>query len=137
MPIDFDLSRLTEGERLWLWRVSQPEPAGGWPRRVMSQETAAARFGIRYGAYVALEKDRGHAEVDVDPPTPTVGQLCQLARRRSGEGPQIVARDMGVTRVTIWTWETIGSPRLVAYWHGRGFAFPGDDFALQDAREAV
>lgn len=73
---------------------------------------------------------------------PTPGLLCQLARRRSGINTTDILRDLGVSRISLWAWETSGAPKLVSYWRGRGFVFPKiDDYdkenALQDEEEVV
>ena len=58
--IDYDLSRLTPGERLWLWRRRQESPLGrrtGRGGRWMSANEAAAKMRVHVNDYSAMEND--------------------------------------------------------------------------------
>jgi hypothetical protein len=60
------------------------------------------------------------------PPSPvatTIGDLCALARRRSGLELRGVARIMGVSHVTVLKREENSDPRLAVAWRGRGWRF--------------
>jgi DNA-binding XRE family transcriptional regulator len=99
----------------------------------MSQEEAASRLGLSVSAYAALELGYATAlradEVmsligPLGPLNPTVGELCVLARRRSGENVHQVTEAIGYSRVSYFRFERDGDPRVVSFWEDRGFRFP-------------
>lgn len=117
--VDFDLGRLTAGERLWLARKA----AG------LTQVKAAKRAGVGENAYAGAEKDLNAAVRGPVPGIPavrrpTMAQMLALARRRSGLGLRGLAKAGSVTKVTVLAWERAGRPELVRFWEKRGFTFP-------------
>lgn len=122
MPKDrnLNLKKLTAGESLWLWRTRQ-----GW-----SQKAAARYLRLSRIPLVQMELDRrdllpmsvlgtamsGSTHI-------SVGEMCRLARRRSGVDLRRVAKRAGVSHMTVLKWERTCNPRLRTYWRGRGFTF--------------
>ncbi len=47
---------------------------------------------------------------------PTMGDLCQIARVRSGRNLRPLADDVGVSHVTVLAWERRSDRRLVEFW---------------------
>lgn len=132
----YDLSSLTDAERLFLWRHRQLNLSGrmfGRAGPAMGQDEAAREIGLSHGAYRAIETGRG---IDVSPAEvartaesiedlePTLGELCRIARRRSGELLVDVYDAVGYSRPYYLRLERAGDPRVVAHWEGRGFRFP-------------
>src|ERR1700675_1966744 len=94
--INPDLTQRTLGEELWLWRRrSQPldRRVFGKIGAAMSQREAAEVLGIAERTIDDLEHGRSvdsgvaaSLEVALWAVAPTLGELCRLARRRSGLG---------------------------------------------------
>jgi len=137
--VNFDLRLLTAAERLWLWRHRQLAVNGrllGRSGPAMSQAEAAEALGLSPTAYRNLElsgsvalsaedADRlGEALGPLKPP-PSVAELVQLARRRSGLGLTEAVEAAGVSRMHFRTLEKAGDESLVDFWERRGFfGFP-------------
>ena len=105
-------SELTAGERLWLFRR----------RMGKTLQRQAEAYGVSQWRYTEWEHDRPTGEpqpwVRVDPLN--VGEQCALARRRSGWPLRRVARESGLSHVTVLKWEreeaeTVGNP-LWEWW---------------------
>jgi DNA-binding XRE family transcriptional regulator len=134
---EYDLTRVTEGERLLLWRYRQRRKAEGTMGRngnAPGQAEAAAALGVSPGAYVNLESDRdavlsaGEAariSAAIATVRPTVAELCLLARRRSGRPLAELEDEVGISRPTWHARERCGD--LVSYWEESGFKFPALD----------
>lgn len=132
-----DLNRRTPGEELWLWRRRQlsasPRRTTGRPGSGMSQAEAAAHLGVPVTKYHDAETDKAPerevrlllalagAETGSEP---SRGELCALARRRSGMTLLVAAQSVDVSRVTYLELERSGAPDVVDLW-GRvsGFIF--------------
>lgn len=121
MTYDFDLTRRTPGEELFLWRRQQG----------LNQVAAAKRLRVNLGDFKNVElgktfvassdRIRGHDKV-----TPTTGDLCRLARRRSSLELRDAAAAVGISHRWILHWERAGDARLVDWWKGRGYIFEKD-----------
>ncbi len=144
-PCRYDLSRLTAAERLFLWRHRQKTTCGrllGRNGSSMNQVEAAKKLGISAKLYNNLENGaqfhltgtleevpkeyRTVLEVfeglrDI---TFTAGELCFLARRRSGALLTTLERAFGVSRPHYHALERAGAPDMVRFWEERGFRFP-------------
>jgi transcriptional regulator with XRE-family HTH domain len=110
-----DLTDQTFGEQLWLWRR----------REGFKQTTAAARLGMGRTTYWKHETDQVEFELPRwwrDPPQ-TVGELCALARRRTGWSLRKTAAKVGVSHVILLRREACGHLDLRAFWEARGFQF--------------
>jgi len=130
-----DLGALTAAERLFLWRHRQKTTSGrllGQCGARMSQTEAAAALGIELAAYRNLEL--GHTTAmtldgaetllaQLGPLRPTIGELCFIARRRSGVTLIELERELGVSRPTLHAMERAGDPRVVATWEAWGYIF--------------
>lgn len=100
----------------------------------MSQEEAAAYFGISYQRYHDAEAAR-LPERDVrallamvrdggaDAPPVTWAERCAVARRRMGWTLDRAASVLGVSRVTYLERERTGDVGVVAMWAAQGFLF--------------
>jgi DNA-binding XRE family transcriptional regulator len=139
----YDLGTLTDAEILWLWRHRQLATNGRLMGRsgpvmpmgrygaAMSQSEAAGALGISEEEYVKLEHGRtGNVSAAVvalaqplEPITPTIAELCQIARRRSGELLVDVYESANLSRPTYLRAERLGDPRIVSFWEDRGFSF--------------
>jgi len=111
-----DLTDQTFGEQLWLWRR----------REGIKQVHAAARFGLGRTSYWLRETD----QIEFELPRwwrygvePSVGDLCALARRRTGLSLRRTAARMGISHVILLRREAASHPDLRAFWEGRGFRF--------------
>jgi hypothetical protein len=138
-----DLSKLTPGERLWLWRLSERTKARS--RRGVSvnsvrmdvcaaprnQLEAAVQLGLDSSVYWAAEKDLSNPGVTlgalskvVEPPYTLVSAL-KVARRRSRLSVGVVAVGSGVgSKPTFYKLEAAGDMRVVEFWRSQGFKFP-------------
>jgi hypothetical protein len=177
--MNLDLTRRTAGEELWLWRRSDLVETRPLGRRVfgkigatLSQREAAEVLGIAERTIDDLERERpvmldeaAALELALCRVEPTAGELCRLARRRSGMTLDAVASSVhysrtftqrvrgggcwqraidlrGVSRVTLLRLEREGDPQLVAHWRARGYRFgaaegaPGGATAAE-ARAAI
>jgi len=133
-PDRYDLGRLSYAERLWLWRHRHPGAhATGKRKHALTQREAAARFGLRIAAYLQLENgERTRLNADeiarLQPAlvelAPTTGELCFLARRRSGRTLNELEVALLVSRPTLLGLERAGDPRVVWFWREVGFRFP-------------
>lgn len=135
MPTD-DLSELTPAEALWLWRHRQRAADGrvlGRSGSAMSQDEAARALGITVKTYRTLELGGSASLSAVDvramsaalgPLRPTVGELCVIARRRSGMSLSAVVELSGVSRPWYLRLERNGDPSVVEMWESKGFKFP-------------
>lgn len=135
---DYDLTRVTDAERLLLWRFRQ------WSERrkrtgdtrgrngsALCQTEAAQVLGIPLKAYSNLEQGEratlsaaqtGAVAAAVATVRPTLAELCFLARRRSGLSIRQVEEEAGVSRVTFHARERASETQ--AFWEERGFKFP-------------
>lgn len=141
--VDRDLSKLTQAELLWLWRRRQlskhskrkPTRQSTVRRmgRMMTREEASEALGVSENAYARLEV--GDALLSSDEKSRVrgalaamagvvVGELCAVARRRSGGGLRAAEEALGVSRPKMQEMERCGDPRLVRYWESKGFGFP-------------
>lgn len=141
-----NLSKLTPGERLWLWRrtaASQVESRRGVsvhgegralnskrsiPR---SQLEAAVFLGLEASTYWAAEHDllpqNKMLEMlgKIEEPSRTLADYLRVARRRSVLSLSQVAVGAGVgSRPTFYKLEAAGDQRIVRFWCGEGFKFP-------------
>lgn len=115
-----DLTRPTLGEQLWLWRK----------RRGLSQRAAIRRVSsITRRAWQLYEAGRETASLptklflEVNVIAPTTTEALRLARRRSGTSIGLLMTRLGVSKVTLLTWERDADWRLVNYWRDRGYKF--------------
>lgn len=111
--IDLDLRRLTPAERLWLWR----RLAG------LTQAAAAGRLRVPLRSYQRAEAGNTGCIAPPRAPRPSPGDLCALARRRSGLSLREAARRLGVSHVTLLAREGRGDQQLVLAWESLGFRF--------------
>lgn len=136
--VDKNLTRLTVGERLWLWRINERSAVRSATGKGnnggrLTQIEAAERLGVDPTDYTAAEhgaetKCGEHAVLvalqGVEEPELTTALQLRLARRRVPEGLGAVVLDAGmVSRPTFLKLEAAGDKRLVAYWRARGFRF--------------
>lgn len=140
-----DLSRLTPGERLWLWRksessksksrrgVSVNSPAESSSSVPRNQLEAASSLGLDTAAYWAAENDRLDPEKveeilrSVEEPPYTLVAALRVARRRSHLSLTQVANAAGVgSKPTFYKLEGAGDSRVTEFWKSQGFMFPKD-----------
>jgi transcriptional regulator with XRE-family HTH domain len=115
----FDIWDLTPGEVLRIARH----------RAGLTQREAASRAGVGKTAWWEAEKGFAPAltprEARLrDVRRPSLPELLDLARRRSGLGLEGVAGLLGTSRVTLLALERAGDEGLRAFWEKRGFRFP-------------
>lgn len=139
---NYDLTDRTTAEDIWLWRhrqESQWGPARGRRGGSMAQAEAAELIGISAIQYIKLENGETTL-MSLDDITslrnwpllrdplggvlPSPGELCFLARRRSGRPVGSVAADLHVSTQTYGKLESAGDPRVRAYWMRQGYRFP-------------
>jgi transcriptional regulator with XRE-family HTH domain len=130
-PAIYHLGQLSTAERLFLWRHRFDGRSRG--NLGLTQVEAAAKLGINANRYIQLEKGK-RAALSVDDTTalhravgvftPTMSELCLLARRRSGLMLSDIVLEFDGSRALFNSLEREGSPRLVAFWENRGFRFP-------------
>lgn len=114
MSNDKDLSRLGQGERLWVWRKQEG----------LTGHEAAARLGVGRGLF--WEAEAGRRELPVAYPSigrPGLPLLLRLARKRSGIGLVELAYRLSTTHPTLLLREREGDHGLRAWWEGRGWTF--------------
>lgn len=125
--IDRDLSRLTPGEILYLWRKRKPSRSGrvfGRNGSSFSMAEAATELGVSPGEYSRGELDEAPlAGITLPTIEPTLPELCLIARRRSGLTLTDVERLLHVSRPILHRMEREGNSRVVQLWTARGFAF--------------
>jgi len=129
-----NLSDITDGELLWLWRHRQRYRLRGYSR--MSREFRrgsafsidAMAFELRIGRkrYLDMENDRVPVNglVQLRSKDVELGELCHLARRRSGLTVIEICDDLAVSAPKFYELEAAGDPVIVGYWHDLGFRFP-------------
>lgn len=113
---NYDLTRWTTGEALWIQRRLLGE----------TQEIAAMRCGM-------CEKQYWKAENDLLPLIKIGGRrarrygdgdLCALARRRDGRSLRELATVLEAgSKVTLLAWEAASDERLVRAWAAQGYRF--------------
>jgi transcriptional regulator with XRE-family HTH domain len=135
-PGRYDLTALTAAERLFVWRHRQKTRSGrllGRAGSAMSQAEAAAELGVSRGLYGKLENGLRSSlsaeEVEslataLEPLNPTLGELCFLARRRSGELLTALEKEVGVSRPQFHELERAGAAVILRLWMFRGYRFP-------------
>lgn len=144
-PNRFNLGLLSPGEKLFIWRHRQLAASGrtiGRNGAAMNQSEAAASLGLTTALYAKLEigqkiKLSGDVEDLLDVAgelgqklrpavelKPTRGELCFLARRRSGTLLMTLERALGVSRPRYLELERAGNDAIVEYWSNRGYRFP-------------
>lgn len=136
MKMNPDLGQLSAAERLFLWRHRQPCAKGsaiGRSGGSMTQAEAARLLNVSQVTYSKLENDlRTLMSVnDIEPflcainhLNPTVGELCFIARRRSGNLLSTIEQEVQCSRPHYLAAERSGDRLAVSYWQGRGFRFP-------------
>jgi hypothetical protein len=133
--INYDLGKITPGERLWLWRRRQESPLGrrtGRGGRWMSANEAAAKLRVHVNEYDSMEKDEvvftqlaQERGIDIYGFQMTVGDLCLIARRRSGIPiAQLQMEVGGISRPTFNKLERAGDPSIISLWEEHGYIFP-------------
>ncbi len=134
-PGRYDLGVITAAEKLFIWRHRMKATNGrllGRNGSAMSQVEAAAHLGIEYKRYNNLENGfrtgLSAEEVErltaaLEPLNLTVGELCFLARRRSGMPLTAIEKALGVSRPQFHELER-GSMDIVQFWEDQGFFFP-------------
>ena len=104
----------------------------------MNQAEAAAHLGINPGRYNNLENglrtglsaeeaERLAAPLNLDP---VPGELCFIARRRSGLLLSTIERELGVSRPRFHELERAGAAMVLRHWATRGFLFPSEVYSL-------
>lgn len=114
-----DLGVLTPGELLRIARH----------RAGLTQREAARRAGVGKTAWWEAEKGLAPApslRLAGIPAVrrPTLAELLDLARRRSGLGLWAAAEAIGTSHMTLLERERAGSEILKEFWRRRGFEFP-------------
>lgn len=127
-----DMSAVTYSENLRLWRLRQrsEEPADGRGRGyILSQREAAEKLGVppqvyrraETGASFVHELDHVMSKLKDVTVDLTRGELCWLARRRSGKHLDAVAKEMSITKPTYLKLEASADKRVLSYWKGQGY----------------
>lgn len=132
--MELDLNKITEAERIWLWRRRHPSPNGRTKGRGgarMSMSEAAALLSLEPEIYADSEAGQDTDEVlmairdaggSFEQMTPS--EACALARRRSGEDVETLCRALGgISKPTFFVRENEAHPELVRLWAMRGFSF--------------
>lgn len=134
--VDYDLRSLTAPERLVLWRYRQRATNGrlfGRSGSSMSQNEAAAALNIPPKVYGRLEQGLATALTANDitamlaalgPLDPMMGELCFIARRRSGLTLPLLAEQLSISRPWVLSLEREADDRIIKYWEGAGYVFP-------------
>lgn len=129
-PEHYDLSHLTPGERLRLWRRRRVGERG--QLRGLSRAAAAERLGLDELALDRLERGRAAPGALAQHPAiasisaATMGELCYIARLRSRTRLDDACREYGVTRPTYHEHERLSAATLMRFWEERGFRFPAE-----------
>jgi hypothetical protein len=63
---------------------------------------------------------------------PEVGELCFIARRRSGLTLNDIEQALGVSRPTVHDWERHADERIIEFWQDKGFRFPDETLGLDE-----
>jgi transcriptional regulator with XRE-family HTH domain len=137
---NYNLRDLDVSENLWLWRHRQRSdvgPARGRPRNgAMNQTEAAKCIGLSTQQYSKLENGEAamldanklaqlcHKHSSFAVTNPSVGELCFLARRRSGLSIREVSRQLKMSNVSYNKHEAAGDPRVRDFWMQQGYQFP-------------
>ena len=134
---DPDLTQLTQGEKLVLWRRRQPSVSGattGNGAGCLNQRDAAARLGVLQSVYWKAERDRAEQRImlallERTKPhrPPTIGELCLIARRRSGMFLSTIEAALGISRPILMRMEAQADKRLMTFWRQHGFQFTEAD----------
>jgi hypothetical protein len=135
--IEFDLSKLTMSEEIWIWRKRQISPTGRRTSRcgsALSQREAAEVLKVPQYYYQEIETGRRPEREILSVRIKCFDggelgelsgyELCLLARRRVGINLRALAICFHVSHSTILKWECSGAAKLVEFWIGRGFSFP-------------
>jgi len=102
----------------------------------ISQVEAARRLDLDPYVYNRMEnggrtmmsaEDASRLAVLLEKVTPTVGDMCFLARRRSGARLAKVCEDLVVSRPKFYDMERRGAEAVVRYWEARGFRFAAEE----------
>lgn len=131
-----DLTRLTPGERLLLWRLRQPAEnlvgRQGRNGRWLSVNAAAEQLTVSVAewaeAELGLNDERAEALLDElyereGAHEYTTAERCYVARQRSAERVQALCAELGVSKPWFYVMERSGNERLVRFWQERGFTF--------------
>lgn len=127
---------MSAAEKLFVWRHRTKSISGrllgcNGPR--MSQAEAAAALGVSRVIYGKLESglrtalsadDVERLAAALEPLLPTLGELCHLARRRSGKLLITIEHALGVSRPRFHELERAGDTSIVQFWENCGFRFP-------------
>jgi hypothetical protein len=54
----------------------------------------------------------------------TLGELCAVARSRSGMTLDQIVKLIGASKVSVHAWERRSDPRMIAFWEDGGYRFP-------------
>lgn len=145
----YDLTRRTPAEELRLWRYRQFSSSGKLKGRsgpYYSRGEAAIALGLNHLTYLNLETNGDArlmleqtsvlAEIIDNPPKPTTGELCRLARWRAGNaggrpvnGAVVIisltelTTALAMSRPTFYVAERAGDPKIIDFWQNRGFTF--------------
>lgn len=136
--MNYDLTQLTAGERLLLWRLRQPAPniegeRQGRNGRWLSIDAAAEQLTVRPGKWrnaeqgfddEAAEEFLGELyERELKPSNHTTADLCRIARQRSEMGLEELCATLGVSKPWFYVMERSGDERVVEFWIDMGFVF--------------
>src|SRR5580693_9090343 len=146
-PGRFDLTRLTAAERLFIRRHRHKTDTNrvlGRNGSRMSQDEAATALGLTKSQYNKLEGGRtvrlptvrvSADEIDrhvdamgplleaVGPIEANLGELCLIARRRSGKHLRELERLADVSRPRYLEMERAGDAAIVGLWEREGYRF--------------
>ncbi len=111
--LNLDLTVLSPGERWWLRRR----------RNGFTQEQMAQKLYISEKAYNMIETDRSRAKRRAPSGLWNPGDLCMLARRRSGMCLRTTAANFGISHTELLTRERESDPRLVEAWKSLKYRF--------------
>lgn len=110
-----DLTKRTQAEEVWLWRRSK-----GYTMR-----RAAKALGVgRTSLWKRLKENTALPRPAPRVLNPSLPLILALARRRYGRGLKPLAKELGVSHMTLLKWEARGEEALVGWWCRRGWRFP-------------